>query len=430
MATKEKTEEKEGLQYQLKKEVEEERKLAKRIKKYVKLNPEYTTAKAFITDLIEKELGNKTLDNTFIELDKPFYFNKYELFNNYTTIATTKKPKANTEEFIKIIKIPNNLDIYNTEFNSYCYDNNKNKHLGIDLYINPTKEALEKLPDKELTKEDFRINYITFEYDTEENIIEVDIISPLYIRESIDTKKHTELFKGYKKDILEMNKAINSDFNNTKELSFKHYLEDINLKYTSKSLSSVLYNRIINYSGLIIDFYKLAKENEEFFKEFVSYELKNIKLIEDLTNHTSKIAEEDPEYMKDYYEAKEVELEEMKWYLEDIKEGLLNKNEELFYKFVNLTNEINTNEKGVKYTYDFLVDISPLVEDNIIKISIDSYLDNVFNNLEFILFEDKNIYNESDLEEIVKNSEEIIDKSKETIENNETRELFLVVRRV
>lgn len=407
--------------------------LSEKIRKYAKLSPEYSTAKAFVIDLIERELENKQLDNTFIELDKPFYFNKNNLYENYTAIATTKKPKANTEEYIKITKVPNNLDLFDTEFNSYCYDNDKNKHLGIDLYSIPTKEALNN-PDKEITDEDIKINYIAFEYDTEENIIEVDIIKPEYIKESIDIKQYGKLFYDYELKIKDITEEIASNPPNEIKYRKKPYLEDIGLKYEIKYIWKKIYEHTLEYCMLIFNVYEFSKENEEFFKEYASYRLEEMKLTKGLVKNsvgkvitkTTKTGEnisytlEFPvNTLKSYEESYETEdkekLEEIKKYLEDVKQSLLNKNKELFLEVEELTEKTFKLRIRVIREEELLGIIAPIFDVKYLEIFEDVMLGIKLKAELGYIKEDNNMFVESELEEMALTAKSFIEERNKTL---------------
>lgn len=112
------------------------------------------------TDLIEelfnKEVEGKVLDNSFICPEEIYYFNFIELLRNNTVKASTKRPKGNLTAVVIVKKIPNNLDSFNKEYRTYCY-NNPEEHLGVYTYNNI--DVNPKAVDTQLFQ-----HYILFDY--------------------------------------------------------------------------------------------------------------------------------------------------------------------------------------------------------------------------------------------------------------------------
>ena len=84
----------------------------------------------FFRNAIKKELEGKVLDNDFIDLPKPYYFNMMELKEEGIVKATTIKPIKDLEKTFVLFNVPHNLDSFNAEANSYCYEDNINLHRG------------------------------------------------------------------------------------------------------------------------------------------------------------------------------------------------------------------------------------------------------------------------------------------------------------
>ena len=84
----------------------------------------------FFRNAIKKELEGKVLDNDFIDLPKPYYFNMNELKEEGIVKATAIKPIKELEETYILFNVPNNLDSFNAEANSYCYEDNFHLHRG------------------------------------------------------------------------------------------------------------------------------------------------------------------------------------------------------------------------------------------------------------------------------------------------------------
>lgn len=90
------------------------------------------------TDLIEelfyKEIEDKVLNNDFIPIEEPYYFNFVEL-QQEGTVKATKKPKTTDVNTTVIVKrIINNLDVPEKELRTYCFNKNPEEHLGIYSY--------------------------------------------------------------------------------------------------------------------------------------------------------------------------------------------------------------------------------------------------------------------------------------------------------
>lgn len=162
----------------------------------------------FIKDLILKELEGKVLTNDFITLDRPFYFNYTELVENGTVKASDVKPISNLEEVIIVKKVPNNLDSFNAELKTYCYNDNAKLHKG--LYIYPKLYWNDYLIDRVI--EDF----IIFQYDLEANTIELGLIEDvssldLYVEDNSEENK--ALLKRLLEEAEEFKNKINENVN-------------------------------------------------------------------------------------------------------------------------------------------------------------------------------------------------------------------------
>ena len=124
----------------------------------------------YILNLIENDLQGLTLDNTFIELDKKYYFNKSELEENKKAVATTKPP-VDIDEAIVITEVPNNCDKFSHELRTYCYNGQSSVHAG--YYI-------------------FNDTHYYFLYDSGEEIIELKIVDPTNMKYYVDDDELTE----------------------------------------------------------------------------------------------------------------------------------------------------------------------------------------------------------------------------------------------
>lgn len=184
------------------------------IKQYAKLT--HSNKSRLIKELIKNELEGKILTNDYIKLDNPFYFNWQDLLVNGEITATQIKPSIKLDYAFTVLKIPNNLDTFSEEFKTYCYDDHINLHRGIYQYYDLYKK------EDEITA---KINHLFFEYNTQENILKIELLN----EEDID--------KGLTWDIVNINKQ--SKFSNelSKANSLKTDFDWFNFK---KKLSCVL----------------------------------------------------------------------------------------------------------------------------------------------------------------------------------------------
>lgn len=142
-----------------------------KLKQYIYLNDNKPNRQNYISDLIEKDLNGLVLDNTFIKLDKQYMFNRNELKENGKAIATTK-PFLELEEAIIITEVPNNLDEYDKEQRSYCYNGYKSIHTGYYIF------------------NDIHYHFI---YDSDNEIIEVNKVDPANMKYFVDDELKEKL---------------------------------------------------------------------------------------------------------------------------------------------------------------------------------------------------------------------------------------------
>ena len=113
--------------------------LVKKLDDYVdltKTNPDINseTRMGIIRKLIKDFLEGKVLTKDFIELEHYYYFNRKELLENGTVKAVPEEPFSDFDNSFTVKAVPNNLDSFDVETNSYCYGNNSNIHKGIYIY--------------------------------------------------------------------------------------------------------------------------------------------------------------------------------------------------------------------------------------------------------------------------------------------------------
>ena len=132
--------------------------------RYIILTNEGKGRNKFVNSLIEEKLKDKVLTNHFIYLrEKRYFFNLRELLENKKVIATPNPILHNQSEIYVVGKVPNNLDDFNKDLETYCVEDNENIHAG--YYILPAyKEYTEK--------------HFTFRFDAEKEEIEINIVPP------------------------------------------------------------------------------------------------------------------------------------------------------------------------------------------------------------------------------------------------------------
>lgn len=137
----------------------------------IKNNGGKASKKGLVNDLLADFFKDRILTNDFIELDRPFYINLKELFENKIVTATLNSPIHDFDNIAVIKKIPNDLDTFNKEYDSYCYENIKNAHRGCFLYHDilfengGVKEAYDLLLvfDYSVAPESLKISCITLD---------------------------------------------------------------------------------------------------------------------------------------------------------------------------------------------------------------------------------------------------------------------------
>lgn len=156
-----------------------------------------------IRSFFKELLSDKVLVKDFIELEHHYYFNKKELLENGTVKAVPEEPFS--DNYFTVKKVPNNLDSFNAEFNSYCYGTNSNIHKGIYIYhdhgTKPSEFYANPVP-------------LLFNYNVADNVIVISLIKfedfTLFIKseEDIETINSTIEYEKYFQDNF---KYINED---------------------------------------------------------------------------------------------------------------------------------------------------------------------------------------------------------------------------
>lgn len=150
-----------------------EKSLVEKTKLYRELTG--TTGVKLVETLLSDFFKDKVLDNTFIELPEPVYFNIMELKEEGIVKASPIKPIKELENIYILFNVPNNLDSFNTEINSYCYENNFNLHRG--YYV--TSVFDEKLE-------------LVFNYNSKNNKLEIAISNDRDLYFSLEQEEEKE----------------------------------------------------------------------------------------------------------------------------------------------------------------------------------------------------------------------------------------------
>lgn len=146
------------------------------------------TRMGIIRDLIKDFLEGKVLTKDLIELDKEnyFYFNKKELLENWIVKAVPEEPSSDFNNYYTVKAVPNNLDSYNAEINSYCYGTDSNRHKGIFIYYffniygaNPVPLVFD-LKGNELTISLIKLSELKLLINNEEDVKTVEDIVETY----------------------------------------------------------------------------------------------------------------------------------------------------------------------------------------------------------------------------------------------------------
>lgn len=183
----------------------------------------------YFTDL----LADKVLTNDYIDLGTSYYYNLEDLRSNSEIMASTEFI-SEPEKQVKIEKIPNNLDSWSIEENTYCYNNNPEEHKGINITVlyYPSKELLE-------------VDYIVYKLTGTE--LKVGLVKPDFLGILLDKPEEKELLKELKSIESEIKEDIEKGLPN----------EQIAVKYNSRSNFKMLFHEtgINNIAKLLGRFY-------------------------------------------------------------------------------------------------------------------------------------------------------------------------------
>lgn len=167
-----------------------------------------------VNTLLNDFFKNKILTNDYITINKPFYFNKNDLIKNRFVNATTDKPIKDLINNNLVNKIPNNLDTFNNDFKSYCYEDNLNKHRGLYFNFNLVYDLKTEEKSTNLTKNPIKIDYdyYIFDYDIKKNALNIGRICYNDIALYIDDYKQRKLIlSNFKREKNTIESLLNNN---------------------------------------------------------------------------------------------------------------------------------------------------------------------------------------------------------------------------
>lgn len=208
--------------------------IVNKINKYAELTAIDKTT--LIENILNDYLKDKILDNDVITLDEPYFFNIEELKLNKYVKATPNKPFKDLEETYVLLRIPNNLDVFNKEFNSYCSDNKNTLHKGYIYYMNLDKD-------------------LVFSYDSNSNEIEIAVSSDRDIYFTTGQQKEKEkVEKSYKKGY--------DSYLDTEVISSSSYIYDYLMPYSTYKVIWLDRENYLNKDVAILE--KVRKLQQEY----------------------------------------------------------------------------------------------------------------------------------------------------------------------
>ena len=236
-------------------------------------------------------MEGKILFNDFLTLEKPLYFNWEELKDNGIIKATIEKPIHDLKKFIVVKKIPINLDLFNNEINSYCYENSFKLHKG--LFIYPKLVFTEST----LTLKNILAFILCFNYNMETNELEVSLVDFDDLDLYIDFKTQGTVKEAIFEDL---GYYIENIVDNKGNLNVEVWASTFEILEHYKEMKSIE-DGIANNSG-VVKWVKEAFPNVEIssstskdlikclnsiFRDVRSNKLKNIKIHEMIKNKSS-----------------------------------------------------------------------------------------------------------------------------------------------
>ena len=170
-----------------------------------------------VSSLIAEALEGRILTNTFIDLDRPYYFDFYKLIHEGIAEATTEKPVIEPEKIFILKKVPNNLDVKNIKYGTYSFNENKPSfHKGIYYYS--LMQVVKPLDNPEdfieanihvLDNVRFIDFYFLFEYEQESNKIIIHSIEEENLTYEVDPLVYPEVIEDIRQQEDNFSKSLN-----------------------------------------------------------------------------------------------------------------------------------------------------------------------------------------------------------------------------
>ena len=201
--------------------------LANKAKKYKELTGISTVT--LVENLLTEFFKDIKLRNDYINIDKIYYFSLKKLLNEGEVKATKNKLSETLKDTYIIKKIPNNLDEFDKNHNTFCYNKIPEKHLGIYSYNSFKSNS--KFKDTELLQ-----YYILFDYNDKTEEILLKLIDLNDIKLLVDLNKISNILD----DLTEYNNI------------FKNELERIKKMPESEKIPKELTNPLFEFDNPLI----------------------------------------------------------------------------------------------------------------------------------------------------------------------------------
>lgn len=184
-----------------------------------------------LEELINKELEKSILTNEYIDIEGVYYFNFPELLKNKEVKAVKDKPKTDLNKLAIVKMIPNNLDVFDKDKRTFCYNGIAEKHLGVYTY---NRIVINKL---KVNETQFFQYYILFEYDskTEELVLKLTNHENIFLLFDISDAK--EIIS----DLADINKEYKEAEDNVKNLPDNATIKDLFTTSETEGLNLGLY---------------------------------------------------------------------------------------------------------------------------------------------------------------------------------------------
>lgn len=210
-----------------------------------------------IIDLVKEDH-----EEEIIEIEQLKEFERYNNINKEDTYYKYFNPSLNTKKTYKILRVPNNLDTFNYDLNTYCKDKRKDKHEGIELFIEPDLKY-------------YTTNYLNCLYclyfEVKEKNYNINLLNVHEASQIIVNSNNTYLKKLFENIYTDL---VNANSEDLEEIANKYNTNNIlniekSEEVTTIKLSETEDSRVyINYfdKGLLKEFEELKKENKELKK--------------------------------------------------------------------------------------------------------------------------------------------------------------------